>query len=121
MSAVTSISAEKTSLEQGSGHSLPLVSLVLSMYNEAAVLETNLYRLCQYMRSLAHEYRWEIILINDGRPDNTGALPEIFARGRANVRFFHHAQNLGPAQAFQLAFDHSRGDYTVTLDINLTY
>jgi glycosyltransferase involved in cell wall biosynthesis len=121
MSAVTSISAGKTSLEQGSVHSQPLVSLVLSMYNEAAVLETNLYRLCQYMKSLEHEYRWEIILINDGSTDNTGALAEIFARGRDNVRVFHHVQNFGLGQAFQLAFDHCRGDYVVTLDIDLSY
>jgi glycosyltransferase involved in cell wall biosynthesis len=67
------------------------------------------------MKSLEDEYHWEIILINDGSRDNTGALAEIFARGRDNVRVFHHVKNFGLGQAFQLAFDHCRGDYIVTL------
>ena len=129
MSAVTSISAAKThsgllAADQGSGESQagrPLVSLVISVYNEAAILETNLYSLCQYMKSLEDEYHWEIILINDGSTDNTGALAEIFARGKDNVRVFHHVKNFGLGQAFQLAFDHCRGDYIVTLDIDLSY
>jgi glycosyltransferase involved in cell wall biosynthesis len=129
MSAVRSIYAAKThsgslAADQGSGDSQagrPLVSLVVSVYNESAILETNLHSLCQYMKSLEDEYHWEIILINDGSRDNTGALAEIFARGRDNVRVFHHVKNFGLGQAFQLAFDHCRGDYIVTLDIDLSY
>jgi glycosyltransferase involved in cell wall biosynthesis len=129
MSAVTSISAAKThsgaiAADQGSEDSQaarPLVSLVVSVYNEAAILETNLHSLCQYMESLEDEYRWEIILVNDGSTDNTGARAEIFARGRDNVRVLHHGQNFGLGQAFQLAFDRCRGDYIVTLDIDLSY
>ena len=47
----------------------PLVSLVLAAYNEAAILEENLTVLCTHMRSLEKEYRWELILVNDGSAD----------------------------------------------------
>jgi glycosyltransferase involved in cell wall biosynthesis len=99
----------------------PLVSLVVSAYNEAALLERNLHELCQYMKSLEDTYRWEIIFINDGSTDQTGELAEAFARTRDNFHVFHHLTNLGVGQAFKLAFEHCQGDYIVTLDLDLSY
>jgi glycosyltransferase involved in cell wall biosynthesis len=99
----------------------PLVSLVVSAYNEAALLQQNLSRLCQYMKLLENEYRWEIIFINDGSTDQTGELAEAFARTRDNMHVFHHMTNFGVGQAFKLAFEHCRGDYIVTLDLDLSY
>lgn len=99
----------------------PLVSLVLPAYNEAAILEQNLERLCDYMRSLERDYRWEIVLINDGSADATGAIAERFARAHDNVRVYHHIKNFGLGQAFKFAFRQCRGDYVVTLDVDLSY
>ena len=58
----------------------PLVSLVVCAYNEAPIVERNLAILGQYMDSLAEEYCWELIFINDGSTDNTGSLAEAFAQ-----------------------------------------
>lgn len=99
----------------------PLVSLVVPALNEAAIVQRNLARLCEYMRSLEAEYDWEIIFINDGSRDNTGELAEAFARAQKNIRVFHHITNFGLGQAFKFAFRHCRGDYVVTLDIDLSY
>jgi glycosyltransferase involved in cell wall biosynthesis len=99
----------------------PLVSLVVPAYNEAALVERNLLRLCRYMKSLEDEYRWEIIFINDGSTDQTGELAETFANTRDNMHVFHHMTNFGVGQAFKLAFEHCRGDYIVTLDLDLSY
>jgi glycosyltransferase involved in cell wall biosynthesis len=127
MDAMTSIPNADTRLiplEKASGDyqsGKPLVSLVVSAYNEAALLEGNLVSLCQYMKSLEDEYRWEIIFINDGSTDQTGELAEAFARTRDNMHVFHHMTNLGVGQAFRLAFEHCQGDYIVTLDLDLSY
>ncbi len=99
----------------------PLVSLVVSAYNEAPIVEKNLATLCQYMGSLDDEYRWEMIFINDGSTDKTGELAEAFARTKNNIHVLHHMMNLGLGQALKLAFDQSRGDYIVTFDIDLSY
>ena len=101
--------------------SKPLVSLVVPAYNEAAILEKNLGRLCEYMRSLEDEYRWELILVNDGSTDETGILAEAFAGTHDNIHVLHHRVNFGIGQAFKFAFEHCRGDYVVTLDLDLTY
>ena len=98
-----------------------LISLVVPAYNEALILEENLSILCQYMTSLEETYRWELIVINDGSQDATGDLAEAFARNRQNVRVVHHLVNCGLGQALKSAFNQCRGDYIVTLDLDLSY
>jgi len=99
----------------------PLVSLVVPAYNEAAILERNLKTLWRYLKSLEDEFRWEIVLINDGSTDETGALAEAFMRRTTNIRVVHHARNFGLGQALKTAFAHCQGDYIVTVDIDLSY
>lgn len=99
----------------------PLVSLVVPAYNEATIALENLSKLCQYLETLEDDYRWELLLVNDGSTDETGALLETFASGRANIRVLHHRMNFGVGQAFRFAFEHCRGDYVVTLDLDLSY
>lgn len=99
----------------------PLVSVVVPAYNEAAIIEANLATLCRYMESLEAEYRWEIVVVDDGSGDATGRLAEAFAAGRENIRVLHHAVNCGLGQALTSAFAQCRGDYIVTVDIDLSY
>jgi len=99
----------------------PLVSLVIPAFNEASILQPNLERIVKYMRSLEDAYRWEMIFVNDGSADDTGAIAEAFAKKYNNVRVFHHVTNFGLGQAFKFAFRHCRGDYIVTMDVDLSY
>ncbi|MFM7428145.1 MAG: glycosyltransferase family 2 protein [Elainella sp.] len=99
----------------------PLVSLLIPAYNEAAILEDNLQALCDYMRHLEEDYRWEIVLINDGSRDQTAELAEAFAGRYANVHVIHHVVNMGLGQALRTGFDHCQGDYVITLDLDLSY
>jgi glycosyltransferase involved in cell wall biosynthesis len=99
----------------------PLVSLVVPAYNESAVLERNLNTLCRYLQLLENEFRWEIVLINDGSTDETGPLAEAFARKVNNIRVLHHARNFGLGQALKTAFACCQGDFIVTMDIDLSY
>jgi glycosyltransferase involved in cell wall biosynthesis len=99
----------------------PLVSLVIPAYNEASIVDKNLRELCHHMELLEDEYRWEMVVVNDGSADETGALAEAFARSRNNIHVLHHRRNFGLGQAFKTALDYCRGDYIVTLDMDLSY
>lgn len=99
----------------------PLVSLLLPAFNESAVLESNLTVLCRYMRQLEKDYRWEVILVNDGSRDNTGLLAEAFAKSEPNVTVVHHPTNFGLGQALKTGFGVSKGDYVLVLDLDLSY
>ena len=99
----------------------PFVSLVVPAYNEAQIIEKHLTTLLQYMASLEDEYCWEMIIVNDGSTDDTGKLAEAVARTTANVRVVHHLSNQGLGQALKSAFSHCRGEYVVTVDLDLSY
>ncbi len=97
------------------------ISVVAPAYNEAAILEQNLGILYQYLEQLEQEYRWEIILVNDGSKDNTGEIADSFAQTHANVRVIHHVVNSGLGQALRTGFEQAHGEFIVTLDIDLSY
>jgi hypothetical protein len=99
----------------------PLVSVIVPAFNEAAIIERNLARLCEYLQTLERKYRWELIVVNDGSTDATGELAEAFAGSQENVRVLHHEVNLNLGQALRTAFRHCRGDYVVTMDVDLSY
>ncbi|MGP6190512.1 MAG: glycosyltransferase family 2 protein [Vulcanimicrobiaceae bacterium] len=118
--------APRSSPEAASSHSSeidgrPLVSVVVPMYNEGPVVERNLAAICEQMRQLEHAYRWELIVVDDGSGDATGASADLFANMRANVRVFHHAANGGLGLALRTGFAQARGRYIVTLDADLSY
>ena len=99
----------------------PMVSLVVPAYNEASVLEKNIDILCRYMQGLEREYRWELLIVNDGSTDNTGEAAQAVASRWENVFVLHHPYNFRLGQALRFAFSHSQGDYVVVLDIDLSY
>src|ERR1700736_5492083 len=99
----------------------PFVSVLVPGYNEEAIVERNLQTLCDYMATLEDRYRWEIVFIDDGSVDRTGELADRFATMHSRVRVFHHPVNFGLGQAIKYGFSHCRGEYIVTLDIDLSY
>ncbi|MCX6577064.1 MAG: glycosyltransferase family 2 protein [Candidatus Aminicenantes bacterium] len=109
------------SLNGPSAEVKPLVSLVVPAYNEAEILEKNLNILCQYMQRLESDYRWELLIVNDGSADATGDIADAFAAGRTNVIVLHHMFNFRLGQALRYAFHRSSGDIVVVIDIDLSY
>lgn len=98
----------------------PLVSIVISVYNEAEILQRNLTKICDYMNTL-DDYTWELILINDGSSDQTGKIADDFARDKRNIKVLHNKINLYLGNSLRKAFQVCEGEYIVTLDIDLSY
>src|SRR2546430_9289765 len=126
MDSTTRTETQSIPLRSGKGRmeppgAEPLVSVVVAAFNEEAIVEKNLAALCRYMESLEDEYRWEIVFVNDGSSDGTGRLAEAFARTRSNIHVLHHPQNFGLGQTLKFAFGHCRGEYIVTMDLDLSY
>lgn len=98
-----------------------LVSIVLPAFNEAAILREHLEILCKYLEEKDSAYDWEIVIVNDGSTDETGSIAEAFSEDRENIRVVHHKRNYGLGQALKFGMSHTRGDYIVTMDIDLSY
>lgn len=99
----------------------PLVTLVLPAYNEAEILRDNVAHIERHIAGLAHRFRWEVLIVNDGSRDQTAQVAEALRDEFDNIRVIHHARNGGLGRAFRTAFEHCRGDYVVTLDVDLSY
>ena len=84
-------------------------------------MQKSLGILCGYLQGLEEKYKWEIILVNDGSRDATGRLAEEFAATHPQVKVLHHPTNFGMGQALISGFRHSRADYVITLDLDLSF
>lgn len=102
-------------------NSSPLVSIVLPAFNEAAILRDHLDILVRYLETEMTDYRWEIVIVNDGSSDDTGEIAGAFAADRDNVIVVHHKRNFGLGQALRFGMSQTQGDYVVTMDIDLSY
>ncbi len=112
---------EQSARDLGERDARPLVTVVLPAFNEAAILEDNLEVVQNYLRTLDSQYRWEVLIINDGSSDATGQIADSLCARYDNLRVIHHPTNLGLGAGFMTGFAHSRGDYIVILDIDLSY
>lgn len=99
----------------------PMVSLVIPAYNEEAIIYNNLRLICKYLEAYTDRYNWELIIVNDGSKDNTGKLADDFACNNEKVKVYHHIVNLNLGNALQTGFAHVSGEYTITLDLDLSY
>jgi len=99
----------------------PYISIVIPAYNEEALIEDSLTQICNYMKTLERKYYWELILVNDGSTDRTGEIADTFSKSRPNVFVLHHFVNFHIGQALRFAFNNCKGDYIVTMDLDLSY
>lgn len=100
---------------------LPMVSVVVPAYNEAAIIISSLTALTAHLRTLEDRYRWELLVVDDGSTDGTGDIAEVFAARTPGVRVLRHPVNFRLGQALRFAFGQARGRYLVTMDCDLSY
>lgn len=97
------------------------LSVVVPAYNEEARIAANLSRIHEHLsRSLTDE-SWELIAVDDGSLDQTGAVMERFAASHSNVRVLRHACNRGLGAALKTGVESAEGSCVVTLDSDLSY
>jgi len=99
----------------------PLVSIVLPAFQEEAVLRDHVLVLLDYLKTLNQRFRFELIIVNDGSRDRTGAIAQQLAEECDGIRVLSHPRNFGLGQALKTGFAQCRGMYVVVLDIDLSY
>lgn len=95
----------------------PLVSLVVPVFNEEAVLGVFLEKTAAVLDGARLDY--EYVFVNDGSRDNT--LPMLIAASQENprVRVVDLSRNFGKEAALTAGIDHVRGDVMVPIDVDL--
>ena len=99
----------------------PLVSIIIPAYNEEALIEKNIGLLYTYLETLGEPYRWDVLIVNDGSSDKTGAISDALAKTHDSLRVHHHISNRNLGTALRTGFQNTQGDYVIVLDIDLSY
>ena len=96
--------------------SRPLLSIVVPLYRSADSIE----RLIRELSALPVEGGCELVLVNDGSPDNTAELAEKFMQTSARpITLVKLSRNFGEYNAVMAGLHQATGDYIVTMDDDL--
>jgi glycosyltransferase involved in cell wall biosynthesis len=91
-----------------------MVSLVIPVYNEIESLPLLYQEIRSAFEPLSHSY--EILFVDDGSTDGSGAWLDQCSRQDAHVRAIHLVRNTGQSAAFAAGFERASGEVIVTLD-----
>jgi glycosyltransferase involved in cell wall biosynthesis len=95
------------------------ISIVVPFYNEEDDVEEMHRRLKEVLDGTGETY--ELIFIDDGSTDRTGALlQEIFLKDE-RVVVVKLRRNFGQTPALQAGFDHARGEIIISMDGDLQH
>ena len=92
-------------------HSTPSVSVLVPCFNE----EDNLHEVMQALSRLNYP-NYEIVCINDGSSDGTGALLDQMLATYPMLRVIHQARNQGKAVGLNTAALLARSEYLLCID-----
>lgn len=102
--------AKETVLENNSDSYLPVVSIIVPVYNAKKTLARCIGSI------LDQEYRdFELLLVDDGSTDGSGGLCDAYAKDDSRVRVIHK-QNQGVSAARNTALSAARGEYLQFVD-----
>jgi undecaprenyl-phosphate 4-deoxy-4-formamido-L-arabinose transferase len=96
---------------------LPVVSLVIPVFNEERTLEEVYRQSVRALESLGKPY--ELLFVDDGSTDRTWEVVERLNAADANVRAVRFKRNFGQHPAMHAGLVRSRGDVVVTMDGDL--
>src|SRR5262245_23874953 len=97
----------------------PFLSLVLPAYNEAEGIEAAVAEADAALGRFVDDY--EILVVDDGSRDGTGAAVTELARERSHVRLLRHECNRGYGAALRTGFEAARGDRVAFTDADCQF
>jgi glycosyltransferase involved in cell wall biosynthesis len=95
-----------------------LVDLVIPVYNEARVLVQSVRRLAAAMAD-CRDFRWQIVVVNNGSTDDTLAVGRRLAEQLPYVTLLH-LDAKGRGRALREAWSQSRAEFSVYMDVDLS-
>jgi len=99
---------------------LPLLSVVLPVYNEEAGLRANVQTLMAVLDRHALEFRFELILVNDGSRDGSLALMEELRAERPEaIGVINLLRNFGQVPAIFAGMEAARGECVCVISADL--
>ncbi len=95
----------------------PLISVIIPMYNEEAVIDTCHQRVCQALDQLGQSC--ELVYVDDGSRDSTWEMAEEFTSEQHQVTCLRLSRNFGKEAAMSAGLKAAKGQAVILLDADL--
>jgi len=95
----------------------PELSVVVPVYNEIGGLEALVTRIRDALDDA--DLAWELVLVDDGSTDGSGAAMDAIAASDRRIRVLHFESNCGQTAGLDAGFRHARGRHIGLLDADL--
>jgi glycosyltransferase involved in cell wall biosynthesis len=92
------------------------LSVVVPVYDEAAVIREVITELAETAGHLVPPGRWEIVAVDDASTDDTPGILDELAGALPGVRVVHLERNGGHGPALRVGWEHASGDWVGHLD-----
>ena len=89
------------------------ISIVIPVYGGAVTIGPLVERL---EAEVGGRHELELVLVNDGSPDNAAAVCRALASTRPHLRFLNLSRNFGEHNAVMAGLNHATGDVVVIMD-----
>jgi len=94
------------------------IDFVIPVYNEEKVLEKNICRLREYLIN-NEKNNWRIVIANNGSSDKSLEIAKRISNQYNNVEYIH-VKKKGRGYALRDAFENSKADICIYMDIDLS-
>lgn len=95
------------------------ISIVVSVYNEEAVLDKFYSAFQQFKKNIVWDY--ELIFVNDGSSDKSIEILEGYAKKDDKVKLIDFSRNFGHEAAMIAGVDNASGDGIICMDADLQH
>lgn len=103
---------------KNSSSKAPFLSVVIPAYNEAERLSLTLPQIIKFF--LSQKFTVEILVVNDGSSDSTAKVVKLFTRTTKLLKLIDCRVNQGKGGALRTGFAHSRGQWVLFMDADLS-
>ncbi len=100
------------------GADLPLISIVVPSYNEELNLD-KLYEVLSGYLDRLNNYRWELLIVDDGSKDSSRSILETIHYKDPRVKAISFSRNFGNQMAISAGLELARGDAVIVMDADL--
>jgi glycosyltransferase involved in cell wall biosynthesis len=92
----------------------PEITIFFPVYNDENTIANMTEKCINVLKEIASNF--EVIIINDGSPDNSGAVADEMANKYEYVRVIHHPQNKGYGAAIKSGLENAQYEWVCFTD-----
>lgn len=96
---------------------IPMLSILVPMYNESEGFDLFFERLVPILESVTKD--WEVLCVNDGSKDDTLDKMKAKAVGEPRVKYISLSRNFGKEKAMTAGLHHTKGQAVIPIDADL--